>query len=496
MSTTTITIDGPLTLEQIHQVCVKKYRVQLSDTVKSKINENRAVVDKIINSSEIVYGMNTGFGSLVGVQISKEDLQKLQLNLIISHDAGTGPAASEEIVRGMMLARIMCFARAVSGVRLEIVQGLVDLLNAHFYPHVPILGTVGASGDLAPLSALINTCLGNNDTFVYHNGVKMQATEYFKQGNVKPLPTLEAKEGLALNNGTQFITSNLALAVYQIDKLFAVALKVFALTVDMLHGTDKAFDPRIHDLKGHKGQIFVAEKLKEYLAGSDIQKNYGSKIIQDAYSLRCLPQILGKVKELIDDAKTTVVNEFNSANDNPLIFDYGDIKSGGNFHGNYVSITADILSIALTHLINVSERHIARYTNKNHTKFMPDFLVSDAGLNSGFMITQYVAAGLAAESRQLASPASVHNIETCNGTEDLVSMGGWSTRKLTQIVDLAWKTIAAELLVALRAKEFTNESTSAVLEEFVAPFRGLVPSEKDGDFNIRPVYEKLMHRLH
>jgi len=449
-----------LSLEDFHNVTVNHYQVEIDPESVTKIIQSRNIVEEIINSGKIVYGINTGFGSLSNKIIPPEDLELLQLNLIRSHAIGCGDPAAEFIVRGMLLLRLRCICNGNSGVRIEVANKLVEALNKNYIPLVPTQGTVGASGDLAPLSHLTLGLLGEGLAWDSTTGEYMNAKQVMTQLDIEPL-VLKAKEGLALNNGTQFITSYAARATYLALKIMDISTLVAALTIEALHGTHKAFDQKIHLAKPHHGAIHIAQQLTGYLCPngtvSEINEKYTQSKVQDAYSLRCIPQIHGASYDQIKFVEKIIVTEMNSSNDNPLIFENGDVLSGGNFHGMYVGMAADNLALAMTYLCNISERRLDRMMNPASNGFLPSFLTENAGLNSGLMIVQYASAGITAENRQLANPGSVHNISTCQNTEDIVSMAGHCGRKALDSVENTYKVLAYELFTAFQAFKFTEE---------------------------------------
>jgi len=451
--------EGKLSLDNFYNVCLKNYQVSIDDASKMRIKQARESVKKIIDSDQVVYGINTGFGSLSNTNISKEDLEKLQRNLILSHAIGCGKVAPNSVVRGMLLLRLVCICIGHSGVRLKVANKLIEALNKNYIPMVPRLGTVGASGDLAPLSHLMMGMIGEGLALDSETNKYINAKEVMAKLGIKPL-VLKAKEGLALNNGTQFITSYTAQATHHAIRLSKLANLVAALSVEALHGVDKAFDEKIQLVKPHAGQIHTAKQMRHYLCPygipSDINKAHTKDKVQDAYSLRCIPQIHGAAFDLITFCENIVVTEMNSANDNPLIFG-SEVISGGNFHGMYIGMAADNIALAMSYLCNISERRLERLLNPALNKFLPSFLVKDAGLNSGLMIVQYASAGITAENRQLAMPSSVHNIPTCQGTEDVVSMAGHSSRKAMDSVENTYRVLAYELLAAYQAMHFTTE---------------------------------------
>lgn len=411
--------------------------------------------------------------------ISPGDAAQLQVNLIRSHAIGTGNPVPPEVVRTMLLLRINCIAKGNSGVSVANLQTLLDALNQDVLPEVFEQGSVGASGDLCPLSHLMLGLMGEGRVRHPKTGQFENASSVLKEFSIQPL-RLGAKEGLALNNGTQFITSYLAWAYDLAVKAQEAGVVAGALTLEMLHGTSKAYDERISAVRPHPGQVLVAEQFRGLLSPtSEIATKYATNRVQEAYSLRCAPQIHGPVADLLKQVGNILEVEINSANDNPLLFpEDGVVLSGGNFHGQYPAIGADLLALAMSTLANLSERRLERLVNGeinlhkkpdgSRGKHLPSFLVDDAGLNSGVMILQYQSAALAAENRHLANPASVHTIPTCENCEDIVSMGGWGSRKALQSARNAIRVVSAELYACGLASHYTPEKTTPQLQEVLA----------------------------
>ena len=487
----TVILGSPINEVDFYNVVVNRYQVQLSDEAKQRIMTCRDVVDKLIEDKKVVYGITTGFGSLSTKAVDHNDLDLLQENLIKSHAIGTGEPVKAEIVRGMLLLRLTCIAHGVSGVSIETAETLVDALNKNFISRVPCQGTVGASGDLAPLSHMVLGLMGEGKAL--WNGKYIDAAQVLKSLKITPLK-LRAKEGLALNNGTQFMTSHMALALYNAKRLIKLSNLIAAMTIEALHGVHHAFDPRIHELKPHKGQIAVAKEILSYLTPlSDINKKHTKGRVQDAYSLRCIPQVHGSALDIINFVEEHILIEMNSVNDNPLIID-GEAISGGNFHGMSIASCGDMLALAMSYLCNISERRLDRLLSSHSNGFLPSLLSNNLGLNSGLMIVQYASAGITAETRHLAAPASVHTIPTCEGVEDVVSMGGWSARKALTTIDNTYKVLAYELLAACRALDFTEEQTTPQLLEVCNKVRAMLP-EMQQDSYIAEEYETIVEYL-
>ncbi len=458
----TLEITGQnLTIKDVVTTARYGRRVALSETAIKRIEQSRSIVDRCVDESLIRYGITTGFGKFSDVVISKENNTLLQKNLVMSHAVGVGNPLPEEVVRAMMLLRVNALAVGNSGIRRETVEALVNFLNKGITPVVPEKGSLGASGDLAPLSHIAIALCGMGE--VYYTGKRMPAEEALRLAGIKPV-VLTAKEGLALINGTQCMTGIGALAVFDARKLMRTADVVAALTVQALKGITDAFDERIHLARGQKGQIECAEHMRELLKGSRLVTRQGDERVQDAYVLRCIPQIHGASRDAIGYVLDIINRELNAVTDNPLIFvnendpSGGDILSGGNFHGQPVALAMDFLGIALSELANVSERRIERLVNPALSNKLPPFLVKDGGVNSGFMIMQYTAASLVSENKVLAHPASVDSIPSSANQEDHVSMGTIAARKARMILENAQTVLAIELLSALQAVDLRTES--------------------------------------
>lgn len=482
MYQTPIYLGNQISIQDVVDVSLNNRTVDILSDCKKLIIESSNVVNEIVESDLSVYGINTGFGVLSDKKISKDDLSTLQRNLILSHAVGCGEPAPEYIVRSMLFLRLVSLCKGNSGVQLTTILKLIEYLNANLYPYVPIQGTVGASGDLAPLSHLFSSFLGEGKMFCYEKNRFIPSSIVLERKVLTPLE-LGPKEGLALNNGTQFITSYTLFAVYNSLKLLNIANLVSCFSVEVLHGTDKFLDHRIHLSKPHHGQQKVASDMRDILLRSEnIEKNTTNKV-QDAYSLRCIPQIHGAAYDAIKFAEKIVTTEINSSTDNPLIFtshlfNYSlkdKVVSGGNFHGMYIGMAADMLAIANTYLCNISERRLERILNPDLNKYLPAFLSRNNGLNSGLMITQYASAGITAENRTLSNPGSVNNIPTCGGFEDVVSMAGWPARKALQSSENTFKVLSYELFACYCAKQFTKEKMSPAIENLYTKLSMLLP---------------------
>lgn len=452
----------PLTLEQINAVANSKESVSLSQEAREKMDASRLVIEKIIETGQVVYGVNTGFGKLSDVHIPHDELKTLQINLVRSHACGIGALLSEEEVRVMLLLRANVLAKGFSGARVVVAETLIEMLEKGVHPVVPSKGSVGASGDLAPLAHLSLTAIGEGEAF--YNNERMPSIEALKKAEIKPL-ALEAKEGLALLNGTQAMAAVGGLALYRANKLTELADIAGAMTLEALRGTPAAFDERIHLARPHTGQIEVAKNLLALLQESEIRASHleGDPRVQDAYCLRCMPQVHGAVRDALRHARNVIETESGSATDNPLIFpsqtsdsrlqtpDF--VVSGGNFHGAPLAHVFDYAAIVLTDLASISERRTDRLVNPDSNEGLPPFLTKNAGTSSGFMMAQVAAVALLNEMKVLSHPASVDNVPTDGGKEDHVSMGMTSANKLRTIVDNLENVIAIELFAAAEGLE-------------------------------------------
>ncbi len=468
----TITLDSKsLTLEDVVNVARHNYKVVLSDAAVKNIKKAEEAVRQVVNEQRVVYGVTTGFGAFKDKIISKENIKKLQRNILMSHATGVGEPFSEEVTRAIMLLRANTLASGNCGVRLETVQTLIAMLNARVHPFIPQKGSVGASGDLAPLAHLALVLIGEGKAF--YRGELLSGREAMEKAASKntvndnselsnqdkaALKILElgAKEGLSLINGTQAMTGVAALTVYDAENVMKTADIIGACSLDALRGSQVPFDERLHKLRAHPGQLKCAENMRRLLKESEINLSHKDcDKVQDAYSLRCIPQVHGASRDALDYAKKVVEIEINSVTDNPIIFpDTQEFLSGGNFHGQPVAIAMDCLGIALSEIANISERRIERMVNSKLSEDLPGFLIKEGGLNSGFMITQYTAAALVSENKVLAHPASVDSIPTSANQEDHVSMGTISARKANEILFNVENVLAIELLCACQGLDF------------------------------------------
>jgi len=465
-------IDGAtLDLGMFADVALSGASCRLAAAAAERVRRGRAAVEGLLASGEAIYGVNTGFGDLARVRIPADKLATLQERLLLSHAAGVGEPLPDAAVRGMLLLRANALARGHSGVRVEVVEALLALLAANVLPVVPSRGSVGASGDLAPLAHLALPLIGRGR--VRQGGEELPVEEGLRRAGLRPL-RLEAKEGLALINGTQAMTSLLALAALEARRLVKAADLVGALSTEALRGTDTAFDERIHALRPHPGQRSSAANLWRLMRGSAIRESHrvNDVRVQDPYCVRCMPQVHGAVRDVLSDVERRLEIEMNAVTDNPLVFpEQGEILSGGNFHGEPMALAADMLAIAVAELGSIAERRIEKLTNTAFSG-LPPFLVEDAGLNSGFMIAQVTAAALASENKVLCHPASVDSIPTSADKEDHVSMGMGAALKLGTVVENVRRILAIELLAAAQGVDLLRPlRSSAPLEALHAEVR-------------------------
>lgn len=452
-----IILDGSsLDLEKFIKVARYKEEVKISEKSKDLVNAARAFVDEVVESERVVYGINTGFGKLSDVSIDKCDVGSLQKNLLMSHACGVGSPFTDEIVRGMMVLRVNALLKGYSGIRLCTLEKMVELLNKDVCPVVFEKGSLGASGDLAPLSHMSLPIIGLGE--VYYQGKRMDTMDAFLKAEILPLESLMAKEGLSLINGTQAMTSVGAIVVYDALRLLKISNISLAMTMESVEGIIDAFDERIHLARGQKGQIQIAQDVKLYLENSEYITKQGEKRTQDAYSIRCAPQVHGAVLDSLLFVKDKIEIEMNAVTDNPIIFaDDKEAISAGNFHGEPLALPFDYMGIAISELANISERRLERMVNPQLSNGLPAFLVKKSGINSGFMIVQYSAASLVSENKVLAHPASVDSIPSSANQEDHVSMGTISARKANSILDNARRVIAMELFTSCQAIDLRGQ---------------------------------------
>ncbi|VXB73680.1 Histidine ammonia-lyase [Flavobacterium sp. 9AF] len=457
-----------LSINQIETIVLQDMKLELSEEARANIVKCRMYLDDKLKSNEKpIYGINTGFGSLCNVKISNENLSKLQENLVKSHACGTGEEVPHEIVKIMLLLKIQSLSYGHSGVQLETVERLIDFYNHNILPVIYNQGSLGASGDLAPLAHLSLPLIGEGE--VYFDGFRQPAYKVLEKMNWNPI-VLQSKEGLALLNGTQFMSAYGAYILIKSCKLSYLADVISAISLEGFDGRIEPFTDLIHLVRPHKGQVQTAERIREILEGSEIITQE-KKHVQDPYSFRCIPQVHGASKDAFDYVKRVFRTEINSVTDNPNIFASEDIIiSGGNFHGQPLALALDFLGIALAEIGNISERRT--YQLISGLRDLPAFLVSDPGLNSGFMIPQYTAASIVSQNKQLATPASVDSIVSSNGQEDHVSMGANAATKTLRILDNLERILAIELLNASQAIEFRRPlKSSDFIEMFLKSYR-------------------------
>lgn len=446
-----ININGQnLTLKNLVDISRFGKKVHLDKDAKDKVKKSREIVESIERDKKIVYGITTGFGKFANVTISTEDCKILQRNLILSHACGAGNPLPTDVVRAIMVLRANALSIGYSGIRPSTLETLIEMVNKNVNPIVLEKGSLGASGDLAPLSHMVLPMIGEGEA-EYESKV-MSGKDAMAKANID-IVELRSKEGLALINGTQVMTAIGALTVYDAINLIKISDIAAALTLEALRGIKDAFDIRTHNVRPHRGQLKTAENILRLIEGSTFITRQGELRVQDAYSLRCIPQVHGASKDAISYVEEKVLIEMNSVTDNPTILEDGNVISGGNFHGQPMALSFDFLGIALAELANISERRLERLIN-NQLNDLPSFLVENGGLNSGFMITQYAAASLVSENKVLAHPASVDSIPSSGNQEDHVSMGTIAARKSREILENVKRVIATEIMAACQAIDF------------------------------------------
>ncbi|MBT7191619.1 MAG: histidine ammonia-lyase [Anaerolineae bacterium] len=482
--TKTIELDGQsLTIAQVVEVAYGEAgmpKVAIKADAQKQVRNAADAVQTLLARGEVAYGITTGFGAFKDKVIPLEDVKKLQKNIVMSHAVGTGDLYNIPTTRAIMLIRANTLARGHSGIRLSTLQLLLDMLNAGIHPAIPEKGSLGASGDLAPLAHMALVMIGMGEA--EFSGEIMSGADALASAGLQPVD-LAAKEGLALTNGTTVMCALGTLTVHQSERLCGIVDAAGALSLEALNGTPLAFDERIHNLRPFPRQIGTAKHLRELLEGSEFTRDYDPSNVQDAYTLRCMPQVHGAARDSIAYARWVMEIELNSVTDNPLIFIDGEeitVLSGGNFHGEPLAIAMDYLAIAITELGNISERRIMRLTDEcSNSQALPAFLTQEGGLNSGFMITQYTAAALATENKVLSHPASVDSIPTSANVEDHVSMGLTAGLKLRQVVQNVEHIVATELMAAAQGIDFRKQEVgeNANLGKGTAPIYARIREE-------------------
>jgi len=479
-----VKLDGEsLRIEDVIGVARREEPVALTDAACKAVHRSRKTLEALAEDpTQLIYGVNTGFGRLVSEQISAAEIKQLQENLILSHSAGVGALLGQEVVRAAMLLRINSLAKGFSGVRLTLLNTLVEMLNKKVHPAVPSKGSLGASGDLAPLAHIAAVMLGRGKAV--YNGDHLSGQAAMEKAGIEPI-RLESKEGLALINGTPVMCALLCLAVADCRHLLESSDAVSALSVFALNGNPSAFAEDIQNARPHPGQISSAKNLRKLLASVTPGSQEG---LQDAYSLRCIPQVHGAVRTALDHVTRVLETEINAATDNPLVSpDKNEVLSGGNFHGEPIALVTDYLKLAMAELGNISERRINRLLHPDLNGDLPPFLVQDAGLNSGYMIAQYTAASLASENKVLAHPSSVDSIPVSGDQEDHVSMGTNAALHLREVVENVGIILAIELLCACQAKEYVDRPLPEALADLYTTVREQIPALKKDE----EVYEHI-----
>ena len=464
-----------LTIDKLDEVLASECNVSLSENAIKGIENCRTYLDKKVEShDQLIYGVNTGFGSLCNTAISFEDLEKLQRNLVLSHSCGMGEEVPAEIVKRMLLLKAVGLSHGNSGVQLMTIERLLFMYNNNILPVVYQQGSLGASGDLAPLAHLALPLIGEGE--VYMENKKVSSKVFNEKYNLNPI-ALRSKEGLALLNGTQFMSAYASYAVSNATKLWNQFNTIGALSLEAFDGKPTPFQANVNEIRQQKGQIRVAEELRSILEGS-VMISREKEHVQDPYSFRCMPQVHGASKDAIDYCMQIVEREINAVTDNPTVFsEEDDIVSAGNFHGQPLALSMDFLAIALAELGSISERRV--YKLIGGTRGLPPFLVAEPGLNSGFMIPQYTAASIVSQNKQLCTPASVDTIDSSNGQEDHVSMGANAATKLYRIIENCYSLQGIELLNAAQGMDFRTEKSSLKLEVLRENFRKAVPFVKE-----------------
>lgn len=475
-----------ISLVEIDSILTDNKKIELSESAKNAIHKCRTYLDeKVARNERLIYGVNTGFGSLCNTAISSEDLEQLQINLVLSHACGTGEEVPAELVKRMILLKILGLSHGHSGVQLETVERLIFFFNNNIIPIVFQQGSLGASGDLAPLAHLSLPLIGEGEVCV--NGERMSSKLMNEKFNLQPI-TLRSKEGLALLNGTQFMSAYASFSVSNAEKILSQFNQIAAISLEAYDGRIEPFGNSVNEIRNQKGQIEIASFFRTILAGSEICKQK-KEHVQDPYSFRCIPQVHGASLDAINYCKEIVEREINAVTDNPTIFpDEDDVVSAGNFHGQPLAISMDFLAIAVAELGSISERRV--YKLISGTRNLPAFLVANPGLNSGFMIPHYTAASIVSQNKQLCSPASVDTIDSSNGQEDHVSMGANAATKLYRIIQNCYTIQGIELMNAAQAIEFRRPlKSSDRIEKIVSEYRKVVPFIKEDKY-LHPEIDK------
>ncbi|MFC0300052.1 histidine ammonia-lyase [Virgibacillus soli] len=465
----------PLSMQELKRIVFADEKVDLAPEVIAKLAENRDQVEKMLLDNKTMYGINTGFGKFSDVIIQEEDVEALQTNLIYSHACGVGEPFSEIMSRTMLVLRLNALCKGVSGVRPQLVEQMVAFINAGIHPVIPQQGSLGASGDLAPLSHLALTLIGEGE--VFYIGKRMETKDALKTANIAPIQ-LRAKEGLALINGTQAMTAVGIVAYVEMERLLHQSERIAAMTMEGLQAIIDAFDEQLHLARGHQEQVDVARRIRNIVHDSHLLTRQGELRVQDAYTLRCIPQVLGASWQTLHYAKEKLEIELNAVTDNPLIFSNQKVVSGGNFHGQPIAFAMDFLKLGIAETANISERRIERLVNPQLND-LPPFLSPNPGLESGAMILQYTAASLVSENKTLAHPASVDSIPSSANQEDHVSMGTIAARHAYQMLQNTRHVIAIELICAMQAVEYRGiEKMATETRKLYEEAREIVPSIK------------------
>ena len=474
-----------ITLSELEEILKSNIEVRLSEKAKIEINNCRNYLDeKVANSEQLIYGINTGFGSLCNTAISREDLEQLQTNLVLSHACGAGDEVPQEIVKRMLLLKALGLSHGNSGAQLATIERLLFMYNNNVLPVVFQQGSLGASGDLAPLAHLSLPLIGEGE--VYLDGQKVESQQFLKKFNIDPI-SLRSKEGLALLNGTQFMSSYASYSIANCTKLWNQFNLIGALSLEAYDGRLNPFQSNVNEIRKQLGQIQTAKYFYSVLEGSEMIMRH-KEHVQDPYSFRCIPQVHGATKDTIDHCAQIIEREINAVTDNPTVFyNDDDVVSAGNFHGQPLALVLDFLAIAIAEMGSISERRV--YKLISGTRGLPAFLVAAPGLNSGFMIPQYTAASIVSQNKQLCSPASVDTIDSSNGQEDHVSMGANAATKLYRIIDNCYSIQGIELLNAAQGMDFRKEKSSTEIEKLRSDYRKHVPF-MEVDCYLHPLIQK------